>query len=128
MKAGKQSSTFSLIRSLARSLPTSRNAGLDEHEQAGLLTSRSSYQLRLTAKKNAVAHEAFVTRYSGATVRDLHPASLFSPNRGLKHLPNLTTTNCVVTQRTAPLVDVKLKSVKLPAEAFTKKLRIHKMA
>jgi hypothetical protein len=41
----------SLILSLAKQLPAPHDAGLDEHEQAGLLTSRSSYQLRLTASK-----------------------------------------------------------------------------
>src|SRR6185369_5734153 len=34
---------FSLILSMARQLPASHNAGLDEREQAGLLASRSSY-------------------------------------------------------------------------------------
>jgi hypothetical protein len=42
---------FSLILSLARQLPASPDAGLDEREQAGLLAPRSFYWLRLTASK-----------------------------------------------------------------------------
>ena len=38
----------SLIRSMARPLPASHDAGLDEREQAGLLAPRSSYSAGLT--------------------------------------------------------------------------------
>jgi len=42
---------FSLIRSMARPLPASRNAGLDERKQAGLLAPRSSYSASLTIQR-----------------------------------------------------------------------------
>ena len=50
--------------------------------------------------KKAVAREAFVTRYSGATARDLHPFS-YSPlafAKGTLHV--VDTTGCVPIQRT----------------------------
>jgi len=47
VKAGK-TLDFSPIRFLAKPLPSSPDAGLDEREQAGLLTSRSSYFASLT--------------------------------------------------------------------------------
>src|ERR1700758_1030443 len=56
-------------------------------ERAGLLASRSVYWLRLTILKSSDSGKigAFVARYSGATARDLHPVSLFSPSRGKGH-------------------------------------------
>ena len=42
---------FSLIRSMARPLPASHDAGLDESKQAGLLASRSFYSAGLTDNK-----------------------------------------------------------------------------
>ncbi len=72
--------------------------GLDEHGQAGLLTSGSTYRLRLTAKKDfsTAAFEAFVARYSGATVRDFHPLP-YSPRTVVQGTcqwmsPNVTKT------------------------------------
>jgi hypothetical protein len=50
--------------------------------------------------QNAVAYEAFVARYSGATARDLHPLP-YSPQIviwGTDRIQN--TTNCVFVQRT----------------------------
>jgi hypothetical protein len=44
----------------------------DEHEKAGLLTSRSSYWLNLPAWCGS-GSLAFVLRYSGVTVWDFHP-------------------------------------------------------
>jgi hypothetical protein len=46
---------------------------IDEGERAGLLTSRSSYSPRLSMLAHSGILGAFVTRYSGATARDLHP-------------------------------------------------------
>jgi len=96
---------FSLIRSLARSLPASQNAGLDEHEPAGLLASRSSYSASLTilADSGVMAFRRSLQRRYRA---GFTPASLFSPSRGVGHWFTLRhTANCMAIQRTAPLID-----------------------
>jgi len=64
---------FSPIRFLAKPLPASHDAGLDERGQAGLLTPRSAYSANLTNRRGSVVTWRFVARYSGATVRDSHP-------------------------------------------------------
>lgn len=65
----------SLIRSMARPLPASHDAGLDERKQAGLLAPRSSYFAGLTDDHRQWLWWHFVARYSGATARDLDPAN-----------------------------------------------------
>jgi len=51
------------ILSLAKQLPRPLGRGLDEHKKAGLLTSRSSYQSRLTA----LSHSGFMRSSSLVT-------------------------------------------------------------
>jgi len=71
LEFNRSSSTFPSSCRWRDRRPITRS-GLDEHEQAGLLASRSSYWLRLTAQLQWL-DEAFVARYSGATARDPHP-------------------------------------------------------
>src|ERR1700761_8031869 len=60
------------ILSMAGQSPGPHGPGLDERGKAGLLTSGSSYSPRLAALSRSGTHEAFVTRYSGATAQDSH--------------------------------------------------------
>jgi len=81
------------ILSLARESPRTGARGFDEHEKAGLLTSRSSYRLRLTTLSRSGFNGAFVTRYSGATARDFHPFP-YSPPAMTEGTFHETTTKC----------------------------------
>jgi hypothetical protein len=84
VKAGKQKLDFSPIRFLAKPLPASSDAGLDEREQAGLLTSRSSYFASLTIREDSdllAFRSSLQRRYRAGFT----PASLFSSNHGLRH-------------------------------------------
>jgi hypothetical protein len=85
-EGGQTTLDFSPIRFLAKPLPASHDAGLDEREQAGLLTSRSSYSASLTNRDGQWVSWRFVTRYSGATARDLHPLPYSPQTSDLRHL------------------------------------------
>jgi len=68
---------FSLILSLARQLPASHDAGLDEREQQVFWLRGRPTSFALPLKK-AVAREAFVTRYKRRYRARFTPAS-YSP-------------------------------------------------
>ena len=67
------------ILSLARQLPGLHGPGLDERKKAGLLTSGSSYSLRLTARFRAVASWSFRRPLQRRYRTGFSPVSLFSP-------------------------------------------------
>jgi hypothetical protein len=109
VKAGYKNNKldFSLILSLARQLPASQNAGLDEREKAGLLASRSSYWLRLTASKMQwlVKRSSLVT---AALPRGIYTRFPILPSRGMGHSFTWQhTTYRVAGQRTTLLIDFK---------------------
>jgi len=55
--------------------------------------------------KKAVAREAFVTRYSGATARDLHPLP-YSPQTVVEALVHVSTHNNCVKIKELPTYSV----------------------
>ena len=67
------------ILSLARQSPGPHGPGLDERKKAGLLTSGSSYWLRLTARLRAVASWSFRRPLQRRYRTGFTPVSLFSP-------------------------------------------------
>ena len=72
------------ILSVARQSPGPHSPGLDERKKAGLLTSGSSYSLRLTARLRAVASWSFRRPLQRRYRTGFTPVSLFSLvfNRG----------------------------------------------
>jgi len=67
------------ILSVARQSPGPHGPGLDERKKAGLLTSGSSYSLRLTARLRAVASWNFRRPLQRRYRTGFTPVSLFSP-------------------------------------------------
>ena len=67
------------ILSVARQSPGPHSPGLDERKKAGLLTSGSSYSLRLTARPRAVASWNFRRPLQRRYRTGFTPVSLFSP-------------------------------------------------
>jgi len=67
------------ILSVARQSPGPHSPGLDERKKAGLLTSGSSYSLRLTARLRAVASWSFRRPLQRRYRTGFTPVSLFSP-------------------------------------------------
>ena len=67
------------ILSVARQSPGPHSPGLDERKKAGLLTSGSSYLLRLTARLRAVASWSFRRPLQRRYRTGFSPVSLFSP-------------------------------------------------
>src|SRR5258708_523037 len=67
------------ILSVARQSPGPHSPGLDERKKAGLLTSGSSYSLRLTARLRAVASWNFRRPLQRRYRTGFTPVSLFSP-------------------------------------------------
>src|SRR5277367_744984 len=67
------------ILSVARQSPGPHGPGLDERKKAGLLTSGSSYSLRLTARLRAVASWSFRRPLQRRYRTGFTPVSLFSP-------------------------------------------------
>ncbi len=68
------------ILSVARQSPGPHSPGLDERKKAGLLTSGSSYSLRLTARLRAVASWSFRRPLQRRYRTGFTPVSLFSPD------------------------------------------------
>jgi hypothetical protein len=64
---------------MARQSPGPHGPGLDERKKAGLLTSGSSYSLRLTARPRAVASWSFRRPLQRRYRTGFTPVSLFSP-------------------------------------------------
>jgi len=73
------------ILSVARQSPGPHSPGLDERKKAGLLTSGSSYSLRLTARLRAVASWSFRRPLQRRYRTGFTPVSLFSPADGPGH-------------------------------------------
>ena len=67
------------ILSVARQSPEPHSPGLDERKKAGLLTSGSSYSLRLTARLRAVASWNFRRPLQRRYRTGFTPVCLFSP-------------------------------------------------
>ena len=73
------------ILSVARQSPGPHSPGLDERKKAGLLTSGSSYSLRLTARLRAVASWSFRRPLQRRYRTGFTPVSLFSSRHCGRH-------------------------------------------